>query len=142
MGLRTTPSAGALYPLEVYLVTKEGVFHYESRAHQLRMTMSADVRNALSNAALRQESVGDAPSILVLAGIYERTAKKYGRARAERYVHLEAGHAAQNVLLQAVALGVVAVPIGAFQDDEVRQVLALPRTHRPLYLVPIGRPAR
>ena len=142
MGLRTAPSAGALYPLEVYLVTKEGVFHYEPRAHQLRMTMSADVRNALSNAALRQESVGDAPSILVLAGVYERTAKKYGRARAERYVHLEAGHAAQNVLLQAVALGVVAVPIGAFQDDEVRQVLALPRTHRPLYLVPIGRPPR
>jgi SagB-type dehydrogenase family enzyme len=142
MGLRTAPSAGALYPLEVYLVTNDGVFHYESRAHQLKKTMSADVRNALSNAALQQESVGDAPSILVLAGVYERTAKKYGRARAERYVHLEAGHAAQNVLLQAIALDVAAVPIGAFEDDEVRQVLALPRTHRPLYLVPVGRPAR
>jgi len=79
---------------------------------------------------------------LVLAGVYERTAKKYGSARAERYVHLEAGHAAQNVLLQATALDLAAVPIGAFQDDDVRQVLALPRTHRPLYLVPVGRPTR
>jgi SagB-type dehydrogenase family enzyme len=142
MGLRTAPSAGALYPLEVYLVTKEGVFHYEPRAHQLTKTMSADTRNALSNAALQQESVGDAPSILVLAGVYERTAKKYGPARAERYVYFEAGHAAQNVLLQAIALDLAAVPIGAFQDDEVRQVLALPRAQRPLYLVPLGRPAR
>ena len=142
MGLRTTPSAGALYPLEVYLVTKEGVFHYEPRAHQLRKTMSTDVRKALADAALRQESVGYAPSILILAGVYERTAKKYGSARAERYVHLEAGHAAQNVLLQAIALDLAAVPIGAFQDDDVRQVLGLPRTHKPLYLVPVGRPTR
>ena len=142
MGLRTAPSAGALYPLEMYLVTNEGVYHYEPRAHQLEKTMSADVRNALSNAALRQESVGDAPSILVLAGVYERTAKKYGPARAKRYVHLEAGHAAQNILLQAIALGLGAVPIGAFEDDQVRQVLALPQTHQPLYLVPVGRPAR
>lgn len=142
MGLRTTPSAGALYPLEVYLVTKDGVFHYEPREHQLRKTMSTDVRKALSDAALQQESVAYAPSILVLAGVYERTAKKYGSARAKRYVHLEAGHAAQNVLLQATALDLAAVPIGAFQDDEVRHVLALPRTHRPLYLVPVGRPAR
>lgn len=142
MGLRTAPSAGALYPLEVYLVTKEGVFHYEPQAHRLKKTMSGDVRNALSNASLRQESVAEAPAILVLAGVYERTAKKYGPARAERYVHLEAGHAAQNVLLQAIAFDLAAVPIGAFDDDEVQQVLALPRTHRPLYLLPIGRPAR
>jgi len=142
MGLRTAPSAGALYPLEVYLVTKEGVFHYEPQAHRIKKTMSGDVRNALSNASLRQESVAEAPAILVLAGVYERTAKKYGPARAERYVHLEAGHAAQNVLLQAIAFDLAAVPIGAFDDDEVQQVLALPRTHRPLYLLPIGRPAR
>ncbi|MDH3200590.1 MAG: SagB/ThcOx family dehydrogenase [Myxococcales bacterium] len=84
MGLRTAPSAGALYPIEVYLVTNEGVYHYEPRAHHLEKLMSADVRNALSNAALRQESVGGAPSILVLAGVYERTAKKYGRLAAPR----------------------------------------------------------
>lgn len=141
MGLRAAPSAGALYPLELYLVTKAGVFHYEPRAHELRQTMSTDVRPALFRAALRQESVRDAPSVFVFAGVYKRTARKYG-ARAERYVHMEVGHAAQNLLLQAVALGLVAVPIGAFQDDDVEQVLALPSTHRPLYLVPVGHPAR
>ena len=139
MGLRTAPSAGALYPIEVYLVTKAGVFHYEPRAHQLRKTVSTDVRNALFNAALRQESVRDAPSIFVLAGVYERTARKYGPARAERYVQLEAGHAAQNLLLQVVALDLAAVPIGAFEDDKVQRVLELPSTHRVLYLLPVGR---
>ena len=137
-GLRTTPSAGALYPLEVYLVTKDGVFHYEPRAHELHQTLSTDVRKPLYRAALRQEPVRDAPAVFVIAGVYERTAKKYG-AQAERYVHLEAGHAAQNLLLQAVALGLGAVPIGAFQDDGVHQVLKLPPSQRPLYLVPVGR---
>jgi SagB-type dehydrogenase family enzyme len=141
MGLRTAPSAGALYPLELYLVTKSGVFHYEVRSHQLRQTKSTDVRQALSHAALGQESVRDAPAVFVFAGVYRRTANKYG-VRAERYVHMEAGHAAQNLLLQAVALGLVAVPIGAFRDDEVEQVLALPAMHQALYLVPVGRSAR
>jgi SagB-type dehydrogenase family enzyme len=141
MGLRTAPSAGALYPLEMYLVTKAGVFHYEPRAHELRQTVSTDVRKALFNAALRQEPVRDAPAVFVFAAVYERTARKYG-ARAERYVHMEAGHAAQNLLLQAVALDLVAVPIGAFEDDKVARALVLPRTHRPLYLVPLGHPAR
>jgi SagB-type dehydrogenase family enzyme len=141
MGLRAAPSAGALYPLEAYLVTGSGVFHYEPRAHQLRQTVSGDVRKALSGAALRQEAVRDAPAVVVLAGVYERTAKKYG-ARAERYVLMEAGHAAQNLLLQAVSLGLAAVPIGAFDDDEVQRLLNLPKNHRPLYLLPVGHPAR
>ncbi len=141
MGLRAAPSAGALYPLEAYLVTGAGVFHYDPRTHQLRRTASTDVRNALFEAALRQEPVRDAPAVFVLAGVYERTAKKY-RGRAERYVHMEAGHAAQNLLLQAVALGLAAVPIGAFDDGRVQQALALPSTHRPLYLLPVGHPAR
>jgi SagB-type dehydrogenase family enzyme len=141
MGLRAAPSAGALYPLEAYLVTGSGVFHYEPRAHQLRQTVSGDVRKALSDAALRQEAVRDAPAVIVLAGVYERTAKKYG-ARAERYVLMEAGHAAQNLLLQAVSLGLAAVPIGALDDDEVQRSLNLPKNHRPLYLLPVGHPAR
>lgn len=141
MGLRAAPSAGALYPLEAYLVTKAGVFHYEPRTHELRQTMSADLRDSLYKAALRQEPVRDAPAVFVLAGVYQRTSKKYG-TRAERYVHMEAGHAAQNLLLQAVALGLAAVPIGAFDDDEVQKALALPSAHRPLYLLPVGHPAR
>jgi SagB-type dehydrogenase family enzyme len=141
MGLRAAPSAGALYPLEAYVVTHAGVYHYEPRTHQLRQTTSTDVRKALFNAALRQEAVRDAPAVFVLAGVYERTAKKY-RGRAERYVHMEAGHAAQNLLLQAVALGLVSVPIGAFDDDGIERALALPPAHRPLYLLPVGHPAR
>lgn len=141
MGLRAAPSAGALYPLEAYVVTHAGVYHYEPRTHQLRQTSSTDVREVLFRAALRQEAVRDAPAVFVLAGVYERTAKKY-RGRAERYVHMEAGHAAQNLLLQAVSLGLAAVPIGAFDDGEVRQALALPPAHRPLYLLPVGHPAR
>ena len=140
MGLRAAPSAGALYPLEAYLVTGAGVFHYEPRAHRLRQTVASDVREALFDAALRQEAVRDAPTVLVLAGVYERTAKKYG-ARAKRYVHMEAGHAAQNVLLQAVSLGLAAVPVGAFDDGEVQRALGLPKSHRPLYLLPVGHPA-
>ncbi len=141
MGLRAAPSAGALYPLEAYLVTGSGVFHYQPRAHQLRQSSSADVRKDLCKAALRQEALCNAPAVFVLAGVYERTGKKYG-ARARRYVHMEAGHAAQNLLLQAVSLGLAAVPIGAFDDDEVQRVLALPQDHRPLYLLPVGHAAR
>ena len=142
LGLRTAPSAGALYPLEVFLSTQAGVFQYEPETHQLHQLISTDVRNALFKAALRQESVRDAPAVFAIVGVYERTAKKYRSTRAKRYVHIEAGHAAQNLLLQAVAMDLVAVPIGAFEDDKVKRVLALPRTHEPLYLVPVGHPAR
>lgn len=142
LGLRTAPSAGALYPLEVFLSTQAGVFQYEPETHQLHQLNSTDVRNALFKAALRQESVRDAPAVFAIVGVYERTAKKYGSTRARRYVHIEAGHAAQNLLLQAVTMDLAAVPIGAFEDDKVKRVLALPRTHEPLYLVPVGHPAR
>ena len=142
LGLRTAPSAGALYPLEVLLSTRAGVFRYEPETHQLHQLTSTDLRNALFKAALRQESVRDAPAVIAIVGVYERTAKKYNPTRAKRYVHLEAGHAAQNLLLQAVAMDLAAVPIGAFEDGEVKRVLGLPRTHQPLYLVPVGHPAR
>jgi SagB-type dehydrogenase family enzyme len=77
--------------------------------------------------------------VFVIAAVYERTSVKYGD-RAKRYVHLEAGHAAQNLLLQAVALGLGGVPIGAFHDDKVQAVLGLPKDQRPLYLIPVGHP--
>ncbi len=137
-GLRTAPSAGALYPLEVYAVTREGVYHYEPQGHQLIVQVQRDVRSALYAAALRQDAVLSAPAVIVIAAVYARTAQKYGEERSPRYVHLEAGHAAQNVLLQAVALNLDAVPIGAFEDDTVTQVLALPLDQQPLYLIPTG----
>lgn len=137
-GLRTAPSAGALYPLEVYSVLRDGVYHYEPATHQLRARARGDLRQPLFVACLEQESVKVAPVNIVIAVVYERLAVKYGN-RAPRYAHIEVGHAAQNVLLQAVALNLGAVPIGAFYDDQVKRALNLPADHEPLYVIPVGR---
>ena len=139
-GYRTAPSAGALYPLEVYVVTEQGVFHYNVERHALERSLEGDLRPEVYAAGLRQESLLEAPVTVVITAVYERIAVKYGWERGPRYVHIEAGHAAQNVLLQAVALGLGAVPIGAFEDARVQSVLHLPPDHQPLYLIPIGHP--
>jgi SagB-type dehydrogenase family enzyme len=139
-GFRTAPSAGALYPLELYVVLEGGVFHYDPHTHTLTRVNSGDLRSDLYIVSLRQEAVRNAPMILVVTAVFSRTEAKYGRARSPRYVHMEAGHAAQNILLQAVALGLGAVPIGAFEDTRVQDVLGLPVDHEPLYLIPIGHP--
>jgi SagB-type dehydrogenase family enzyme len=139
-GLRAAPSAGALYPLEVYGVTREGVFHYDPGQHAIIARVDEDLRQSLSQAALGQEAIAEAPLIVVITAVYERTEGKYGSQRGPRYVHLEAGHVAQNVLLEAVALGLGAVPIGAFDDLRVQGVLGLPPEHLPLYLIPVGHP--
>jgi SagB-type dehydrogenase family enzyme len=138
-GRRTAPSAGALYSLEVYAVTADGTFRYLPAEHALQRAGSADVRSALGAAAFDQAAVAEAPLVIAVTAVLERTRAKYG-ARAARYVHFEAGHAVQNVLLQAVALGLGAVPVGAFDDERVSDVLALPDDESPLYLVPVGRP--
>jgi len=138
-GFRTAPSAGALYPLEVYVATGEGVYHYLPQSHSLDMLSPEDRRLGLWEAGLKQGALQEAPAIIVITAVYGRTEAKYG-PRAERYVHLEAGHAAQNILLQATALDLGAVPIGAFYDQKVQEVLALPQDHEPLYLIPVGHP--
>jgi SagB-type dehydrogenase family enzyme len=138
-GLRTAPSAGALYPLEVYVVTREAMYHYEPQGHWMSVHIEGDVRPRLYAAALHQEPVLNAPAVIVMAAVYARTTAKYGEERSPRYVHLEAGHAAQNVLLQAVALNLGAVPIGAFEDDKLKLGL-LPSDQQPLYLIPVGHP--
>lgn len=140
-GKRTAPSAGALGPLEVYVVTSHGMAHYVPDGHRLEQKASGDRRKALSSAATDQVKVAVAPVVLVITGVMARTAWKYGGDRAWRYVNLEAGHAAQNVLLQASVMGLGAVPVGAFDDNGVMDVLGLPADHRPLYLIPVGRPA-
>jgi SagB-type dehydrogenase family enzyme len=139
-GARTAPSAGGLYPIELYVVTPAGHYHYDAPSHALDVLGDDDLRAFLGEAALSQEAVADAPAVVVITAVYSRTEAKYGE-RAERYVHLEAGHAAQNLLLQAVALELAAVPIGAFHDDEVQDLLGIPDDHAPLYLIPVGHPA-
>ncbi len=139
-GFRTAPSAGALYPLELYTVTADGVFHYLPQEHALEVIKGGNLRAPLHDAALGQDPVMEAPFVMVITAVYERTQVKYGPELSPRYVHLEAGHAAQNVLLQAAALDLGAVPIGAFYDAEVQAILGLPEDHEPLYLIPIGHP--
>ncbi len=138
-GFRTAPSAGALYPLEVYLVLPEGWYHYRPADHRLEVRGRSDLRREIWMVGLNQEALLRAPALFVITGVVSRTAAKYGD-RAERYVFLEAGHAAQNLLLQATALGLGAVPIGAFDDAGVRRVLGLSQAETPLYLIPVGRP--
>jgi SagB-type dehydrogenase family enzyme len=139
-GLRTTPSAGALYPLEVSVATASGFYHYEPREHRLALQLEGDLRPDLCRAALLQEAIVQAPAVFVIAAAYERMAHKYGEQRAPRYVHMEAGHAGQNLLLEAVALGLGGVLIAAFNDREVERVLSLSAVQKPLYLIPVGHP--
>jgi SagB-type dehydrogenase family enzyme len=139
-GHRTAPSAGALYPLELYVGTPDGLFHYDPALHGLTLHAPGDPRPAMQEAGLYQDALGDAPAIFAIAAVQKRTAVKYG-ARAPRYVHMEAGHAGQNILLEAVALGLAAVPMGAFDDARLSEALALPEDQRPLYLIPVGRAA-
>ena len=136
---RTAPSAGGLYPLELYVATARGVFHYQPAEHGVVTVSDEDLRESLYRVALSQEAVRDAPAVFAVTAVTARTATKYGD-RATRYVQLEAGHAAQNLLLQAVALGLGGVPIGAFDDDGVQQVLGLESGNEPLYLIPVGHP--
>jgi SagB-type dehydrogenase family enzyme len=140
-GLRTAPSAGALFPLEVHLLTSEGVFHYLPAGHRLERLSFGDQRPRLARVALGQAAVRQAPLVMVISAVTARTRVKYG-GRAERYVAIEAGHAAQDVLLQATALGLASVPIGAFDDDGLRGVLRLPAEQAPLCVIAVGRVAR
>ncbi len=143
-GFRTAPSAGALYPLELYLVAgrvsdlEAGIYKYEPTKHGLVKTMSGDQRTKLAAASLGQLWMSQAAAILAFSAVPERTTHRYGD-RGHRYVYMEVGHAGQNVSLEAVALGLGTVVVAAFSDDEVRKVLGLPHGEEPLYLMPVGR---
>ena len=143
-GLRTSPSAGATYPLEIYLVAgnvlqlKPGVYRYRPSDHSLDKVTEDDVRADLAEAALMQTWMEDGAVMIVITAVYERTTRRYGE-RGIRYVHMEAGHAAQNLYLQATAMELGTVVVGAFQDDQVAGILQLSQDERPLYLIPVGK---
>ena len=134
---RTAPSAGATYPLELFIITDEGVFCYLPAKHTLEKLIDQDLRAALASAAWGQEFIQAAPLTLVFAAQFSRTTGRYGK-RGVRYVYMEAGHAAQNVHLQAEALGLGSVAVGAFDDAAVSKVLSLPDNLEPLYMVAVG----
>jgi len=145
-GFRTAPSAGALYPLEVFFFAfdvtglEEGVYRYLPDEHAIVMTGKGNVRESLCQSSLNQSPVRQAPAVLVVSAVYERTMGKYGQ-RGVQYVHMEAGHAAQNVCLQAVSEGLGTVVVGAFRDHEVSALLNGIPEAKPLYLIPAGIPA-
>lgn len=144
-GLRSAPSAGALYPLEVFLVAgdveglPDGIYRYVPRDHALALVGRGDCRHALAAAALHQASIEQAPATVAVTAVYGRTTPRYGE-RGVRYVHMEVGHLAQNVCLQARALGLGAVVVGAFHDDEVKRVVGAGADEEPVCLLPVGRP--
>ncbi|WP_067053177.1 SagB/ThcOx family dehydrogenase [Methanofollis ethanolicus] len=143
-GYRTAPSAGALYPLEVTVAAGDvadlpaGVYRYVPSGHLLYRLADGDARSALAGAALDQSAIEEATAVIAISGVYGRTTGKYGE-RGIRYVHMEAGHASQNIYLQAVSLGIGTVSIGAFDDEGVGKVLMMEEDERPLYLMPVGK---
>ncbi len=145
---RAVPSAGAIYPLEIFVVSGKngvegmsaGIYHYDVAQHSLTLHHKGDMRLELARAALGEEIIYQAPVDIVICAVYERTLRRYG-ARGERYVHMEVGHVGQNVYLQAAAVGLATVAIGAFYDEQVGEVLRLDKQYKPLYIMPMGRPA-
>jgi len=142
---RAAPSAGATYPMEVYVAVgkggveglEAGIYRYDPLSHSIEKTGGGDVRTLVVSAALGQEFLAQAPVDILVAADYDRTTGHYGE-RGVRYVHMEAGHIGQNVHLQAEALGLGTVMVGAFRDEQVARVFGLPATLTPLYLMPVG----
>ena len=144
-GKRTAPSAGALYPLEIYVVVgnveslSQGVYHYDPEANSVTKILDGDMRQELLLvvATYNQSAVGNAAIDIVITAAYERTTQHYGD-RGIRYVHLEAGHVAQNIYLQCESLGFSTVSVGSFEDQQVKNLLNIEED--PLYIMPVGYP--
>jgi len=143
-GLRVVPSAGSLFPLEIFVVVgrvkdlSPGVYRYHSRQHALSLVANGDRRSTLKKAALNQMAIEQAPIDIIITGVYKRVIKTY-KVRGIRYVQMESGHVAQNISLQAVAMKLGSVPISAFNDQEVTKILDIPSDYYPLYIIPIGK---
>lgn len=140
-GLRAAPSAGALYPLSIYIAKGDGLFRYISSGHKLVQLSTEDKRPSIMRASLGQAWIRQAPVSIILAANFKITQEKYG-PRAYRYVCMEAGHVAENILLQAVSLGLASIAIGAFWDDVIKVTLELPDNQDPLYIISLGYLAR
>jgi SagB-type dehydrogenase family enzyme len=144
-GLRTSPSAGATYPLDLYLVVGErgvtdlpaGLYHYDVASHALMPLSKGNLHSPVARACLRQAWMAEAPVMVVITGEYRRCTKRYGQ-RGIRYTDIEAGNVSQNLFLAAEALGLGAGIVGAFDDKALAQALNLPPAHEPLLVMPLG----
>ncbi len=143
-GYRAAPSAGATYPIEIdFLITgsdvvEDGIYRYQVENHALVRRMTGDRRREVYAVALEQNAILQAPVLMLVSGRLARTEARYGE-RAPRFMYMEAGHVAQNVSLQATALGIDLVVIGAFRDAELGRVLQLETGEQPLYILPLGK---
>ena len=146
-GHRAVPSAGATFPLEIFILVgentveslKSAIYHYEVNSHSLSLHREGDFRQTLCEAALDQHFIATSPVSMVVCALFSRTTSRYGR-RGERYIHMEAGHLGQNISLQAIAIDLATVMVGAFHDEEVSMVLKTEPQIKPLYIIPIGKP--
>lgn len=151
-GFKTAPSAGAAYPLELYVIIGDkcvivedeaylppGLYKYDCRIHAIKLVKTGDLRESLAEASLNQEWVKKAPINIVICALYERTTRIYGE-RGYRYVYMEVGHVGQNIYLMATALNLGAVVIGAFYDAQVKNILNTSVKEEPLYIIPVGVP--
>lgn len=146
---RAAPSAGATYPLEVFVVIGEpgvtgfeaGIFQYDPQAHGVDQLEEGSYLSELATIAIDQDWVEAAALAIVITGIDERTTQRYGSRGRRRYVPMEAGHVGENIYLQCESLGLSTVAIGAFRDSALRDLLDVPDSHRPLYIYPVGKRA-
>jgi SagB-type dehydrogenase family enzyme len=144
-GFRAAPSAGATYPLFLFFVAgnvtdvEPGIYLYHPDEHALEKVLQGDYRTQVCQAALSQKFIEAAPALIVIAGVFSRTTLRYG-SRGENYVYMEAGHVGQNIYLQATALGLATVAVGAFKTDQLANALGLFNTETPLYIFPVGKP--
>lgn len=140
---RAVPSAGALFPLEVYITARKvedlpsGIYKYEPNGHKLFLIKEGDVTAKLVREALWQDWIAKSSIVVIISAVFERTMAKYGK-RGIQYVYLEAGHCAQNICLQAVALGLGTAPVGAFNDEGIQKIIGMQESEVPLYILPIG----
>jgi SagB-type dehydrogenase family enzyme len=140
-GLRSAPSAGATYPLELYVATAEYLARYVPASHSLIVTAREDVRRALAAAAFGQDWVAEAPLVFVFTAVVARTARRYDE-RANLYVPIEVGCASENLMLEAAALGLGSTAVGAFSEKETSRALKLPKGWDPYLIVPVGVPSK
>ena len=147
VSLKTAPSAGALYPLDIYAVVGDrgvenlapGLYHFFSEKHAVNLVRSGDLRAEVARNSLHQMWIAKAPLILIITGQYERSSIKYG-PRGVIYTHIEAGCVGQNIFLQAEAIGLKAGIVGAFNNRDVVKTMGLPASHDPLLIMPVGFP--
>lgn len=146
--LKRAPSAGALYPLDIYCVVGKGgvdnlapgVYHFNPEDHSVSLLREGDLRAEVARHSLHQVWMARAPLMLIVTGEYERSTTKYG-LRGVTYTHIEAGCVGQNIFLQAEAIGLKVGIVGAFNNREVMTTTGLPSSNEPLLIMPVGFPS-